>query len=490
MERRAGGVIREALAFDDVLLEPAHSAVLPAEVEVRARLTREIELGIPLISAAMDTVTEANLAIAMAQHGGLGIIHRNLDIAMQADEVRKVKKFEAGMVVNPITLGPDASLAEALDLMAAHRISGIPVVEGEARRLVGILTNRDVRFATDPSVPVRQLMTADNLVTVHEGVTPEQAKQLLHRHRIEKLLVVDDDYRLIGLMTVKDIEKSQTFPHACKDGHGRLRVGAATGVGATGLERAQALIEAGVDLLVVDTAHGHSERVLGAVDRIRRGSNAVQIVAGNVATLGGAKALIDAGADAVKVGIGPGSICTTRVVAGVGVPQLAALLDIADHCHAQDVPVISDGGIRASGDLAKAIGAGADCAMIGSLFAGTDESPGEVYLYQGRSYKAYRGMGSLGAMARGSADRYFQEEIRDTLKLVPEGIEGQVPYRGPVAQIIHQLVGGLRAAMGYTGNADIASMQGGCTFLRVTQAGVSEGHVHDVTITREAPNYR
>jgi IMP dehydrogenase len=489
MERRAWE-IREALAFDDVLLEPAHSAVLPAEVDVRTRLTREIELGIPLISAAMDTVTEANLAIAMAQHGGLGILHRNLDPAAQADEVRKVKKFEAGMVVNPITLGPDASLADALDLMAAHRISGIPVVEGEARRLVGILTNRDVRFATDPSVPVRQLMTAENLITVRDGVTREQAKQLLHRNRIEKLLVVDDDFRLIGLMTVKDIEKSQTFPHACKDEHGRLRVGAATGVGPAGLERAEALIEAGVDLLVVDTAHGHSERVLGALDRIRRSSNAVQIIAGNVATLDGAKALIDAGADAVKVGIGPGSICTTRVVAGVGVPQLAALLDIADHCRAKSVPVVSDGGIRASGDLAKAIAAGADCAMIGSLFAGTDESPGEVYLYQGRSYKAYRGMGSLGAMARGSADRYFQEEIRDTLKLVPEGIEGQVPYRGPVAQIIHQLVGGLRAAMGYTGNASIAAMQGGCTFLRVTQAGVSEGHVHDVTITREAPNYR
>ncbi len=490
MERRAGGVIREALAFDDVLLEPGHSAVLPAEVEVRTRLTREIELGIPLISAAMDTVTEADLAIAMAQHGGLGILHRNLDIAAQADAVRKVKKFEAGMVVNPITLGPDASLAEALDLMALHRISGIPVVEGEAGRLAGILTNRDVRFATDSSVPVRELMTAENLVTVPEGVTREQAMQLLHRHRIEKLLVVDDDYRLIGLMTVKDIEKAQKFPHACKDDQGRLRVGAATGVGATGLERAEALIEAGVDLLVVDTAHGHSERVLGAVDRIRRGSNAVQIIAGNVATLGGAKALIDAGADAVKVGIGPGSICTTRVVAGVGVPQLAALLDIAEHCHGEGVPVIADGGIRASGDLAKAIAAGADCAMIGSLFAGTDESPGEVYLYQGRSYKSYRGMGSLGAMARGSADRYFQEEIRDTLKLVPEGVEGQVPYRGPVAQIIHQLVGGLRAAMGYTGNGSIAAMQRGCTFLRVTQAGVSEGHVHDVTITREAPNYR
>jgi IMP dehydrogenase len=490
MERRAGGSIREALTFDDVLLEPAHSAVLPAEVDVRTRLTREIELGMPLISAAMDTVTEANLAIAMAQHGGLGIIHRNLDIAPQADEVRKVKKFEAGMVVNPITLGPDATLADALDLMAAHRISGIPVVEGEARRLVGILTNRDVRFATDPSVPVRQLMTAEKLVTVPESVGRDEAKRLLHRHRIEKLLVVDDDYRLVGLMTVKDIEKSQTFPHACKDDQGRLRVGAATGVGPAGLERAEALIEAGVDLLVVDTAHGHSERVLQAVDRIRRGSNAVQIIAGNVATLAGAKALIDVGADAVKIGIGPGSICTTRVVAGVGVPQLAALLDVAGHCREQGVPVISDGGIRASGDLAKAIAAGADCAMIGSLFAGTDESPGEVYLYQGRSYKAYRGMGSLGAMARGSADRYFQEEIRDTLKLVPEGIEGQVPYRGPVAQIIHQLVGGLRAAMGYTGNASIAAMQRGCTFLRVTQAGVREGHVHDVTITREAPNYR
>jgi IMP dehydrogenase len=489
MERRAGG-IREALTFDDVLLEPAHSAVLPAEVDVRTRLTREIELGIPLISAAMDTVTEANLAIAMAQHGGLGIIHRNLDIAPQADEVRKVKKFEAGMVVNPITLGPDATLADALDLMAAHKISGIPVVEGEARRLVGILTNRDVRFATDPNVPVRHLMTAENLVTVPESVARDEAKRLLHRHRIEKLLVVDDDYRLVGLMTVKDIEKSQTFPHACKDDQGRLRVGAATGVGPAGLERAEALIEAGVDLLVVDTAHGHSERVLQAVDRVRRGSNAVQIIAGNVATLAGAKALIDAGADAVKIGIGPGSICTTRVVAGVGVPQLAALLDVAGHCRAQGVPVISDGGIRASGDLAKAIAAGADCAMIGSLFAGTDESPGEVYLYQGRSYKAYRGMGSLGAMARGSADRYFQEEIRDTLKLVPEGIEGQVPYRGPVAQIIHQLVGGLRAAMGYTGNASIAAMQRGCTFLRVTQAGVREGHVHDVAITRQAPNYR
>jgi IMP dehydrogenase len=483
-------VIREALTFDDVLLEPARSEVLPAEVDVHTRLTREIELGIPLISAAMDTVTEADLAIAMAQHGGLGVIHRNLDVAAQAGEVQKVKKFEAGIVVNPITLPPEATLAAALDLMAGHRISGIPVVEGEERRLVGILTNRDVRFATDPDVPVRDLMTAGKLVTVREGVGRDEAKQLLHKHRIEKLLVVDDDYRLIGLMTVKDIEKAQTFPRACKDAHGRLRVGAAVGTGAAALERAQALIEGGVDVLVVDTAHGHSAGVLDSVARVRRASNTVQVIAGNVATVAGARALIDAGADAVKIGIGPGSICTSRVFAGVGVPQLAALLEVTEHCHQRGVPVIADGGIRASGDLAKAIAAGADCAMIGSLFAGTDESPGEVYLYQGRSYKAYRGMGSLGAMARGSADRYFQEEIRDQLKLVPEGIEGQVPYRGPVATIIHQLVGGLRAAMGYTGNASIAAMQCGCTLLRVTQAGVREGHVHDVAITREAPNDR
>ncbi|MGH6945563.1 MAG: IMP dehydrogenase, partial [Geminicoccaceae bacterium] len=438
MERRAGIAIREALTFDDVLLEPARSEVLPGEVDVRTRLTREIELGIPLISSAMDTVTEARLAIAMAQHGGLGVIHRNLDVALQAEEVRKVKRFEAGMVVNPITLGPDATLAAALDLMTAHGISGIPVVEGEERRLAGILTNRDVRFATDTDVPVRELMTAQNLVTVREGVGRDQAKQLLHRHRIEKLLVVDGDFRLIGLMTVKDIEKAQSFPLACKDGGGRLRVGAAIGTGAQGQERAAALIEAGVDVLVLDTAHGHSAAVLKTLDRVRRQSNAVQILAGNVATLAGAKALIDAGADAVKVGIGPGSICTTRVIAGVGVPQLTALLDVAEHCRERDVPVVADGGIRSSGDLAKAIAAGADCAMLGSLFAGTDESPGEVYLYQGRSYKTYRGMGSLGAMARGSADRYFQEEIRESLKLGPEGIEGQVPFRGPVANIIHQ----------------------------------------------------
>jgi len=487
---RAGIAIREALTFDDVLLEPAHSEVLPAEVDVGARLTREIELGIPLLSAAMDTVTEANLAIAMAQHGGIGVIHRNLSPQAQADEVRKVKKFEAGMVVNPITLGPEASLAEALELMASHGISGIPVVEGEGRRLVGILTNRDVRFATDLEVPVRALMTADKLVTVREGVGREEAKQLLHRHRIEKLLVVDGDYRLIGLVTVKDIEKAQSFPNACKDQHGRLRVGAATGVGAAGLERAEALIEAGVDLLVVDTAHGHSARVLAAVEHIRRLSNRTQVAAGNVATLAGAQALIEAGADAVKVGIGPGSICTTRVVAGVGVPQLAALLEITEHCHRLGVPVIADGGIRASGDLAKAIAAGADCAMIGSLFAGTDESPGEVYLYQGRSYKAYRGMGSLGAMARGSADRYFQEEIRDSLKLVPEGIEGRVAYKGPLSNLVYQLVGGLRSAMGYVGAADVPTLMRETRFVRITAAGLRESHPHDVVITREAPNYR
>jgi IMP dehydrogenase len=438
----------------------------------------------------MDTVTESAMAIAMAQVGGIGVIHKNLDIETQAAEVLQAKKFESGMVVNPITLPPTATLAEALALMAKHKISGIPVVEGESRRLVGILTNRDVRFATDQSVAVSDLMTSQNLVTVREDVGSNEARALLHRHRIEKLLVVDDDNHLIGLMTVKDIEKADSNPNACKDDQGRLRVAAAIGAGDEAMERAAALIEAGVDAIVVDTAHGHSVGVLKAVERVRRQSNAVQLIAGNVATRDGARALIDAGADAVKVGIGPGSICTTRVVAGVGVPQLTALLDLAETCRKEGVPVIADGGIRSSGDLAKAIAAGADCAMIGSLFAGTTESPGEVYLYQGRSYKSYRGMGSLGAMARGSADRYFQQEVQESLKLVPEGIEGQVPYRGPLANIVHQLVGGLKAAMGYTGNPDIPSMQRGCAFLRVTQAGVREGHVHDVAITREAPNYR
>lgn len=483
-------MIREALTFDDVLLQPARSEVLPAQAEVETRLTREIGLNIPIISSAMDTVTESAMAIAMAQVGGLGIIHKNLDIEAQAAEVLQVKKFESGMVVNPITLPPTAPLADALALMAKHKISGIPVVKGEDRKLVGILTNRDVRFANDTTVAVSELMTSENLVTVRDDVGSNEARALLHRHRIEKLLVVDGDDNLVGLMTVKDIEKADTNPNAAKDDQGRLRVGAAIGTGDEAMERAAALIDAGVDVIVVDTAHGHSVGVLKAVERLRRQSNAVQLIAGNIATKDGAKALIDAGADAVKVGIGPGSICTTRVVAGVGVPQLAALLDLAETCRDQDVPVIADGGIRASGDLAKAIAAGADCAMIGSLFAGTSESPGEVYLYQGRSYKSYRGMGSLGAMARGSADRYFQQEVQDNLKLVPEGIEGQVPYRGPLANIVHQLVGGLKAAMGYTGNADIAAMQRSCTFLRVTQAGVREGHVHDVSITREAPNYR
>jgi IMP dehydrogenase len=480
----------EALTFDDVLLEPGYSDVLPAQVDVRTKLTRQIELGIPLISAAMDTVTEAPMAIAMAQHGGIGILHKNLGVEEQASQVEQVKKFEAGMVVNPVSVRPETPLNQALDLMQRHGISGLPVVEGPSGRLVGILTHRDVRFVPRSERPVRELMTAERLITVREGVGRAEAMELLHEHRIEKLLVVDAGYRLVGLITVKDIEKAQRFPNACKDEQGRLRVGAATGTGAAGLERAEALIAAGADVIVVDTAHGHSKGVIDGVAAVRRLSNGVQIIAGNVATGAAAAALVEAGADAIKVGIGPGSICTTRIVAGVGVPQLTAVLGVAASCRAKGVPVIADGGIRSSGDLAKAVAAGADCVMLGSMFAGAEEAPGEVFLYQGRSYKSYRGMGSLGAMARGSADRYFQQEVRDSLKLVPEGIEGRVPYRGPVANIIHQLVGGLRAAMGYTGNADLAAMQTGCRFLRVSQAGWREGHVHDVAITREAPNYR
>jgi IMP dehydrogenase len=481
--------LRQALTFDDVLLVPARSGVLPTETDTKTRLTREVSLGIPLISAAMDTVTEAALAIAMAQAGGLGVIHRNMPIAAQADEVRKVKKFEAGMVVNPVTVHPDETLADALALMADNRISGIPVVERGNGRLVGILTNRDVRFATEPKQPVAELMTRDRLVTVRENVRRDEAKRLLHQNRIEKLLVVDDSYRCVGLITVKDIEKAEKFPHATKDEAGRLRAGAATGTGADGVARAEALFDAGVDVLVVDTAHGHSTRVLEAISRIRRLSNYTQIVAGNIATAEGTEALIEAGADAVKVGIGPGSICTTRIVAGVGVPQLTAVLDAVGAARKREVPVIADGGIKYSGDLAKAVAAGADCAMIGSLLAGTDESPGEVYLYQGRSYKSYRGMGSVGAMARGSADRYFQEEVSSALKLVPEGVEGRVPHKGPAANVIHQLVGGLRAAMGYTGNRTIAEMQQKCRFVQVTAAGLRESHVHDIAVTREAPNY-
>ncbi len=490
MDVSAGPEFLEALTFDDVLLEPAYSEVLPADADTSTRLTREVILKIPLISSAMDTVTEAPMAIAMAQHGGLGIIHKNLEVQRQGEEIEQVKKFEAGIVVNPRTISPAATLASALDIMAKWRISGLPVVDEPSGRLVGILTNRDVRFVSDLSVPVRDLMTSENLITVDETVTRDQAMQLLHQHRIEKLLVVDRSYRLIGLITVKDIEKAERFPNACKDEHGRLRAGAAVGTGDNGRRRAMALIEAGADVIVVDTAHGHSRSVLETIAEIRRCSNQIQIVGGNIATAAGAMALIEAGADAVKAGIGPGSICTTRVVAGVGKPQLSTLFDIAGHCRSAGVPLIADGGIRASGDLAKAMAAGADCAMMGSMLAGTDEAPGEVFLYHGRSYKAYRGMGSLGAMARGSADRYFQEEVSSTLKLVPEGIEGQVPYKGPVANVIHQMVGGLRAAMGYTGNRSVYEMQTRCRFLKVTQAGVREGHVHDVEITREAPNYR
>jgi IMP dehydrogenase len=483
----------EALTFDDVLLRPGLSELLPSEADIRSRITREIALNIPIVASAMDTVTEAKMAIAMAQAGGLGVIHRNLEPDQQAGQVRQVKKFESGMVVNPVTINPQASLAAAHELMQAHGISGIPVVEGagdgSAGKLVGILTNRDVRFATDPRQKVSELMTKERLITVREGVSQEEAKRLLHAHRIEKLLVVDDLYRCVGLITVKDIEKAVANPHACKDEQGRLRVAAATTVGEKGFERTERLIEAGVDLVVVDTAHGHSRSVLEAVGRIKRLSNAVQVIAGNVATAEGAQALIDAGADAIKVGIGPGSICTTRVVAGVGVPQLTAIMDAVEVARKSATPVIADGGIKYSGDLAKALAAGADCAMVGSLLAGTDESPGEVFLYQGRSYKTYRGMGSVGAMARGSADRYFQQDIKDTLKLVPEGIEGQVPYKGAAATVLHQLSGGLRAAMGYVGARTLKELHEKAEFVRISGAGMRESHVHDVTITRESPNY-
>ena len=482
--------ILEALTFDDVLLQPAESAILPHDADTRTKLTQNIELGIPVISSAMDTVTEARLAIAMAQAGGIGVIHKNLDIAEQAEEVRRVKRFEAGMVVNPITITPDRTLADALALMDHHKISGIPVVSKRTGGIAGILTNRDVRFADDPNQPVRELMTKRGLVTVREGVGQDEAMRLLHKHRIEKLIVVDEDRLCVGLITVKDIEKAQRYPDACKDEQGRLRVAAATGVGDNGRERAEALLDAGCDVVVVDTAHGHSEGVLGTVDAIKRLSNYTQVIAGNVATGDGAKALMDAGADAIKVGIGPGSICTTRIVAGVGVPQLTAILEASEACRERGIPVIADGGIKFSGDIAKAIAAGADSVMIGSLFAGTDEAPGEVMLYQGRSYKSYRGMGSIGAMARGSADRYFQEEVTESLKLVPEGVEGRVPYKGPIGNVLHQLVGGLKAAMGYTGNATLEDMHKKATFRRITGAGLRESHVHDIAVTQEAPNYR
>ncbi len=480
--------VKEALTFDDVLLIPGASDVMPGEVDVRSRITRTIAVNLPIISSAMDTVTEANLAIAMAQAGGIGVLHRNLDVDVQADQVRQVKKFESGMVVNPVTIQPGQTLSEAHNLMRQHGISGIPVVEKDGR-LAGILTNRDVRFASNPNQPVSELMTKEKLVTVDESVSQEEAKRKLHQHRIEKLLVVDGHYRCVGLITVKDIEKAVTNPNANKDAQGRLRVAAATSVGDSGYERAVRLIEAGVDLLVVDTAHGHSSRVLETVRRIKKHYGDIQIMAGNIATPDAALALIDVGADALKVGIGPGSICTTRIVAGVGVPQLTAIADVAHAASQHDIPVVADGGIKYSGDLAKALAAGAECVMVGSLLAGTDESPGEVFLYQGRSYKAYRGMGSVGAMARGSADRYFQADIKDSLKLVPEGIEGQVPYKGPLANILHQLAGGLRASMGYTGAATLQEFRDKARFVRISNAGLKESHVHDVLITRESPNY-
>jgi IMP dehydrogenase len=493
MATNSDGRPREALTFDDVLLEPGLSDVLPSEVDVRSRITRTIPLNVPIVASAMDTVTEAKMAIAMAQFGGIGVIHRNLEPDEQAEQVRRVKKFESGMVVNPVTIEPEATLADAYALMEQHSISGIPVVDRVAGakpgKLVGILTNRDVRFATDPRQKVAELMTKDRLVTVREGVGQEEAKRLLHHHRIEKLLVVDDQYRCVGLITVKDMEKAVTNPNACKDEQGRLRVAAATTVGDAGFARTERLIDAGVDVVVVDTAHGHSRRVLEAVTRIKRLSNAVQVVAGNIATGDGARALIDSGADAIKIGIGPGSICTTRVVAGVGMPQLTAIMDAVAVARETDTPVIADGGIKYSGDLAKALAAGADVGMVGSLLAGTDETPGEVFLYQGRSYTVYRGMGSVGAMARGSADRYFQQDIKDTLKLVPEGVEGQVPYKGPVATVLHQLAGGLRAAMGYLGARNLRELHEKARFVRISGAGLRESHVHDVTITRESPNY-
>jgi IMP dehydrogenase len=481
--------IREGLTFDDVLLEPAESAVMPGQVNTQTKFTREISLNIPIVSAAMDTVTESRLAIAMAQAGGLGVLHRNLTPEEQADQVREVKRYESGMVINPLTIHPDTTLGEIRAITQQRKISGFPVVERGSGKLCGILTNRDMRFETDPAKPASALMTTENLATVPEGASPEAARALLQRRKIERLIVVDDAYRAVGLITVKDMDKAEAHPHAAKDAHGRLLVGAASTVGDDGYERSMALVDAGVDVVVIDTAHGHSVHVARAVDRLKRESNRVQIVAGNVATYEGAMALIDAGADAIKVGIGPGSICTTRIVAGIGVPQLTAIADAVRAARGQGVPVIADGGIKYSGDVAKAIAAGAASAMMGSMFAGVEEAPGEVFLYQGRSYKAYRGMGSLGAMARGSADRYFQKEVADTLKLVPEGIEGQVPFKGQIGPILHQLVGGLRAAMGYVGAPDIESFQERARFIRITGAGLRESHVHDVHMTREAPNY-
>ncbi len=484
-----GQKIIEGLTFDDVLLKPASSSTLPAKVNTKTLLTKSINLEVPIISAAMDTVTESLMAIALAQFGGIGSIHKNMSIKEQVDEVQKVKKFESGIVVNPVTITPEKELKDALELMQLHKISGIPVVEKD-NKLVGILTNRDVRFVEDTSIKVKDLMTKDNLQTVTEDVDREEAKKILHKNRIEKLLVVNKDFKCVGLITVKDIEKARKFPNACKDSKGRLRVAAAVDIGEKGLERSESLIDVDTDVLIVDTAHGHSKNVIETVNKIKKKSNYVQLIAGNVATEEGAKALIDAGADAIKVGIGPGSICTTRMVAGVGVPQLTAIANVAKIANKKDVPIIADGGIKYSGDIAKAIAAGANTVMIGSLLAGTDEAPGEVYLYRGRSYKSYRGMGSISAMLKGSAERYFQDSNNEIQKLIPEGVEGQVPYKGPANVILEQLIGGLRSSMGYTGNDDIKKMKSNCEFIRITSSGLKESHVHDVSITKESPNYK
>ena len=485
--------IRDALTFDDVLLEPGASEVMPSGVRVETSLTKNINLNIPILASAMDTVTEAAMAIAMAQNGGIGVIHRNLTIEEQADQVARVKRYESGMVINPKTLSPEATLAEAKAKMKELQISGFPVVEGANKngvgKLVGILTNRDMRFAENPDQKVSELMTKENLVTVKPGVSREEATRLLHKNRIERLIVIDENYNCIGLITVKDMDKAEAHPLACRDSEGRLRVAAASTVGDEGYARVEALIDAGCDVVVIDTAHGHSQKVIDQVAKIKRASNATQIIAGNVATYDGARALSDAGADSIKVGIGPGSICTTRIVAGVGVPQLTAIADAARAVEGSDTTIIADGGIKYSGDMAKALAAGAHCVMIGSLLAGTDEAPGEVFLFQGRAYKAYRGMGSITAMSRGSADRYFQADVKEQIKLVPEGIEGRVPHKGPISPIIHQLVGGVRASMGYVGASSIEEFKKRAKFVRITNAGLKESHVHDVAITREAPNY-
>lgn len=492
MTKNRNKIIEEipySLTFDDVLLKPAYSEVLPATADVKTKITKNIELNIPIISAAMDTVTESRLAIAMAQSGGIGCIHKNLSIKDQADEVRRVKKFESGIVLNPVTITPGETLGDALNLMEKYGISGIPVVKEGSKKLVGILTNRDVRFATDKKQPVKELMTKDHLITTMPGISKHDAKALLHKNRIERIIITDSSGNCIGLMTGKDLEKTKQFPNAAKDAEGRLRVAAATSVGKDGIKRAESLIEAGVDVLIVDTAHGHSAGVIETVRQIKKLYPKQEIIAGNIATKEAAQALYEAGADAVKVGIGPGSICTTRVVAGVGVPQLSAIMDVVQFCNDVKIPLISDGGIRFSGDLAKAIAAGASCVMLGGLLAGTEETPGEIVLFKGRSYKVYRGMGSLGAMARGSADRYFQEDVSDKMKLVPEGVEGRVPYKGTAADVIHQLIGGLKSAMGYTGNATIEDMRHNCNFVRITNSGLRESHPHSITITSESPNY-